>query len=205
MKKLSYLSIPMATIILVAVAIGSRALAMTIVPTFDSTISSAANAVDIKNAINTSASSIGNLFSNPGTVNILFQLSNSNQYLGSTNAAYYSNTYSTFTNLLKSNSSANPANRNLSTAVANLAQGNDASGSLKVLATSALLRVGLGQSAATATYDGTITLSSFYSLSYTRPIAPYNGSNTSYDAVRVIEHEINEVLGGGGGGLGFEQ
>ena len=37
-------------------------------------------------------------------------------------------------------------------------------------------------------------------LTYTQPVPAYDGTNLTYDATRTMEHEIDEVLGGGGSG-----
>jgi hypothetical protein len=110
---------------------------------------------------------------------------------------------------LSADSAANPTNKTLSTAIANLSCGNDANGAKEIAATTALLRVALGDTAATPcfnasgafvtgcgqTYDVVITLSPSLPINYTRPV-----STSSYDAIRMIEHETDEVLGGGGAG-----
>ncbi|MBS0273290.1 MAG: autotransporter-associated beta strand repeat-containing protein [Proteobacteria bacterium] len=200
----------------ILVGISHRADALDIVPTFDSSITSAANAADIENSINIATAAIGGLYSNPGTVKILFQ------YQAPTNASFLGESftqlntlsYSDYTALLTADSNAHPKNSALATAVANLPNGNDANGSKPIEATTALLRAGLGEASATpcfnaqgnfvascnSTYDGVIILNANGGLDFTRPIPAYNGSNIQYDAIETEEHEIDEILGGGGQG-----
>ena len=116
--------------------------------------------------------------------------------------------YTDYTNALKADSTANPSNTVLSTAIANLSKGNGSSGASDIAATSALLRT-LGFTAppcfsATGDYncgasghpfDAILTLASNRPLDYTRPIP---ASPTEYDGLGIIEHGLNEVLGGGG-------
>ena len=54
-------------------ALAGPAHALLIVPTFDSSLTSQGNAVALEAAINTAVSTIDGLYSNPGTVNILFR------------------------------------------------------------------------------------------------------------------------------------
>ena len=197
----------------VALALAHPARALTINPYFDSSIAGASNATDIEATINTGVSAIGSLFSDPGTVNIVFN-TGPGSFLGQSHEGFYSHAYSTYTGLLSADAASNPVNTILATAVANLGRGNDADASRSIEATSADLRVGLGLASATPCYnasgsfvsgcgqlyDGAITLSSTQPLAYVRPVAVYNGSNLQYDALRVVEHEVDEILGGGGPG-----
>src|SRR5579871_6840929 len=189
------------------------ATALTIVTAFAPSIVNAPDASDIENAITTSANAISSLFSNPGTVSIYFEYA-PGSFLGSSDSSYYYDSYSTIVSELTANATANPQDSVLASALANLANGNDSSGAKDILATSAFFREGLNDQTATPcfnstgtfvsscnqTYDGVVTLSSSQPLDFTRPVPAYNGSNQTYDAVRVIEHEIDEVLGGGGSG-----
>jgi len=201
-------------------AAGSPARALTIDATFDNSITTAGNAVNIENAINTSDQQIESLYSNPITVNILYrtQAGGANGFLSDSSSGYYVNAYSDYTGLLQADSTANPANTTLATAVANLDVGNDGvdniqDGTRGIAATSALMRalgvsgdtgcisaVGVFVSSCGQPFDGVITLNSQQALDYTPPTPVYNGSNTEYDAVRALEHEIDEILGGGGSG-----
>ena len=190
---------------LAALAMPARAL--TITPTFDSTVTSAGNAADIQAAINSAASAISALYSDSGNVNIVFRLGSTG--LGSSQSAIYTMPYAGYTAALAADAAANPANTTLATALANLSTGNGAAGTLPIKAGEVQLRVALGVAGATpcfnasgafvsgcnSTHDGVITLSNTASIDYVRPVA-----SGFYDAIAVLEHEINEILGGGGPG-----
>ena len=187
--------------------------ALTIQATFDSSIVNAPDAADIENTINFATNEISSLYSNPGTVTILFKYS-SGSFLGESNSSFYFDTYATVTSELQANLSANPQNTVLATALNNLSSGNDPNGARDIEATSAAFRMGLNDNTATpcfdasgnfvngcdAVFDGVITLSSTQPIDFTRPVPAYDGTNLQYDGVRVAEHEIDEVLGGGGSG-----
>jgi hypothetical protein len=186
-----------------ALAANSPAAALDIVPTF----MGSGWTTSEEAAINAAASDIGSLYSNNAQVNILFQFGSTG--LGQSNWGYTTNTYTAYTNLLKADAAANPQNVDLATALANLSKGNN---SLGVFSTTAQLRalgvniggsfnssgtfVGVGSGA----YDGVITLSNTQPFSFAT-----NGSVTAgqYSALGVSEHEIDEILGGGGTGSGI--
>jgi hypothetical protein len=178
------------------------AAAVTIHPVFEASITSASNAATIETVINAAAGDIGALFSNPGTVIINFGVGTGN-FLGETSTSPYGLSYSDYTSLLAFDAAAHPTNTILSSAVANLSRGNDANGAKPIVATSAQLRVALGLSEALpccSGADGTIMLNSAL-LDFTLGSVPiFNGHNTIYDALGTAEHEIDEVLGGGGQG-----
>jgi autotransporter-associated beta strand protein len=202
-----------------ALLCGPRAAsALNIVPGFDSSIVEAPNAADIENSIDTATAEIGSLIANPGTVKILFM------YTAPTNANFLGESfnqtipisYDTYVGHLVQDSVARPENTVLATAVDNLGSGNDANGAKAVEASTAQLRVALGDRAATpcfdasgnfvdacnATYDGVIVLNNSGVLDFTRPIPAYDNAtnNVLYDAVETEEHEIDEILGIGGWG-----
>lgn len=193
-----------ATVMLVLLAT-APARALLIVPTFDATITSDPNVVTIENAITLAANTIGGLYSDPGTVKIYFQTSGA--VFGQSNTGLYSLSYADYVAALQADAAANPTNTTLNTAVTHLASGNDANGARPIAATSALFRVGLGFSGATpcfnavgtftsgcnAVYDGVVTINN--ALNYAG-----QGGGVNSQAVTVIEHEIDEVLGGGGPG-----
>jgi hypothetical protein len=196
-----------------AVAIASRlaspAHALVIVPDFDTSITSAGDTAQVEGSIKAAIGTIESLYTNPGTVGIVFEQA-SGSFLGESEADDYTETYAAYKALLQADSAANPANTALATAIAYLPQGNDASGTNSIAATSALLRVGLGVAGATPcfngsgtfvsgchqTYDGVVTLSTSYSYFF----SPAGYSPSLYNATAVLEHEIDEILGGGGQG-----
>jgi hypothetical protein len=187
---------------MVSLSVGLPALAVTIEPVYESSITSASNKVAIETVLNAATHDIGSLFSNPGTIVIDFGVGSGN-FLGESSTAPYSLSYADYTSLLRADSAANPANTVLSSAIANLSTGNDANGAKPILATSADLRVALGLSEALpccSGADGTIILNSSL-LDWTIGAVPaFNGSNTIYDALGTAEHEIDEILGAGGQG-----
>jgi hypothetical protein len=185
---------------------------LTIVPTFDSTITGAANAVQIEAAIDSAVGTIDGLYStlNAVTDNVYFQLG-PGSFLARSNDGFFGESYTSYTNALKADSTANPSNTVLSTAIANLSKGNDSSGASPIAATTGLLRM-LGFTAppcysatgdfncgaAGHPFDAIVTLSTTQPLHYTRPTPAF--PPTEYDALGAIEHELDEVLGGGGPG-----
>ena len=94
---------------------------------------------------------------------------------------------------LRRDSIANPSNTTLATAVANLSKGNDAKGADKV-AISGALGVALGMMA-TGNSDATITINSSANFALSGTVL-----SAQYDLDGGLEHELDEVLGGGGAG-----
>jgi hypothetical protein len=190
---------------LAAAALTGPAHALLIVPTFDlnpagdvNSLNNTTNPAAEVAAINTAISTIDNLYSNPGTVYVLFNF-NSGVFGQSQNEETFV-PYSQYTGQLAANSAANPGNKVLASAVANLSKGNTAD---YVLGTTAFLRVGMGFVGPGTTpalsaggfpgpFDGIISVNNLS----TSPTGP--GQNSQ--ATSVVEHELNEVLGGGGTG-----
>jgi hypothetical protein len=170
--------------------------ALLIAPTFDSTITGAGNAAQIENAINAAIGTIDGLYSNPITLSVNFMLGPISE-VSTSNLPFFDVTYSAYVGALQADAAANPANAALATALANLSKGNNASGASDMAITQAQLRMlGLGSGSG---FDGTVTLSSTQPLDYIRPI-PSSPPPIEYDAIGAIEHELDEVLGGGGAG-----
>jgi hypothetical protein len=180
---------------------------------FDSTITSASNASEIESAIGTASSTIGSMYSNNTQVNIYFEYI-PGSFLGASESTIYSGFTTGNYNFLSSlNAAANPSNAYLAEGLAHIASGNGADPNTTMIATSADLRaLGLntpggfntsGQFVgAGGTVDAVIALSSSFGndFNYTENIPAYNGSNLQYSAINTVEHEIDEVLGGGGAG-----
>jgi hypothetical protein len=201
---------------LVALVSGVRpAAALTIVPYFDSSITGAGvtDTAQVESAINDAIGTIDSLYTNTGSVGIVFS-QGSGSFLGQSETADYNLSYSGYTSALTAASTSAPSNSILSTAVANLASGNKTSGGGTVFVTSADGRVALGQSGMTGCfnsggafvnscgqpYDGVVTLTTSYTLNYGK--TPVAGE---YSAVDAMEHEIDEILGGGGQGSVLNQ
>lgn len=184
------------------------AAALTITPFFGSSITGAANAAQVEGAINAAIGTIDSLYSNIGSVGIVFSQA-SGGFLGQSTTSDYSLDYASYVADLTAASHLEPGNTVLSSAVANLASGNKPNSGGAVLLTSAAARVGLGLFGASGcfnsggafvntcgqSFDGVVTLTNSFTLNYgTTAVAG------QYSAVQAVEHEINEILGGGGQG-----
>jgi hypothetical protein len=174
-------------------AAASQGHALTIMGTFDSTITGRSDAAAIEAQINT-AMSFYSVFSNPATVNILFQMGNTG--LGGSSTGLYADPYATYVGYLAADAALHPENTVLPVALANIASDNHKD---EIAFTSANGRA-LGQNtpgAVTAAhYDGVVTLSNTPGLiSFGDTVGP-----SQYAAMPVIQHEIDEVLGVGGPG-----
>jgi hypothetical protein len=173
---------------------------LVIAPTFDSSILNNPNSAAIQSTINQAIAIYHSLFSDPITVNILFRYSTAlpngdpmGTALAHSNFVIYTLPWNTYVNALigdaktGSDGTANASlpGSPLSTSVIPSSAGGRA--------------VGLGTSPAmfadgTVTpggpYDGIVTINSSQQFQFTRP-----PSATKYDALRTVEHEIDEVLG----------
>lgn len=198
-------------VVLAAIGSAKPSQALTISPLFDSSVTGSANAANYESAVNTAISRIEGLYSDPGTVSIVFKYA-FGSFLGQSSTARASVSYNLYTNALALDAAANPQNNVLTTALANLSKGNDANGAMPISATEALLRVGLNigglspcfnasgsfiSGCVGGSYDGVVTLSKSYGFSFSEP---FSTSSNKYDAIATFEHEINEILGGGGQG-----
>ena len=175
---------------------GHEASALTIAPTFDASVSAPA-----KSAIETAISTIDSLYTNPGTISVYFEMQDNSSFVGESAYEYYLDPYANFEARLTADATANPSNSVLATGLAHLASGNQPGSGGAVLVTSAFARLVLDEYAApgvqigTTDYDGEIVLSDYYNLNYTT--TPVAGA---YSAIATAEHELDEVLGGGGAG-----
>jgi hypothetical protein len=115
----------------------------------------------------------------------------------STDQFYLGYSYASYTAALAADAAANPLNTTLATAVAHLAQGNDANGA-KDLALSygqALILSAYGLAPPSAPPNASINIAANQPFTFSGPV-----SGSSFDAVGGLEHELDEVLGGGGAG-----
>ena len=124
-------------------------------------------------------------------------------YLGHSDSTIYSPNYATYTAYMLANAAAN-SNTIEQTAYNNLGYGNDSNGVAPLEVTSADMRAISGNSGykggldatgnitSTGTYDGVITLNAAKLSGF--------GGGGSFSAGRVIQHEVDEVLGIGGAG-----
>lgn len=171
-----------------ALAWCSPCFALTITPTFDSTITSDANSTAIENTINQAIQFYDNTFSDPITVTIKFQEISSG--LGSSNWWDYNIPYSTFRAAL----AADATTANDATALAHLpnVSTNPVTGTSGINVKTANIHA-LGMTGFTSGlpggFDGVIGLNT----SITFP--PNNSSSSTYSLLSVTDHEIDEVLG----------
>jgi hypothetical protein len=186
--------------LIAAMLLAHAARALTITPSFDSSITDAPNAAAIERSITDVIGTYDRLIRDPVDVSVFFARTVlPSNFLSQSVASLYPVSYESYTSLLAANALAfrNPV---LSTAVSNLALGNT---SQVVVASSAGLRA-LGVTSATGlvgtdgvrghgTLDGVVFLSSGPALQYSRPVLPHH-----VDAGWAIAHEIDEVLGIGG-------
>ena len=180
-----------------ALAASASATGLNIVATFDSSITGNVNAVAIENDINTAIGTIDGLYSNTVTVPVTFSYTGltGNTLLQTQVDGYFGSTYSNYVNLLKADSAANPGNLVLATAIANLGTGNTG-GTNTTFGGMAIDGAQWGMLGNTNAFQGaTITINSNQPFALTG-----TADNSHYDLVGGLEHELNEVLGGGGVG-----
>jgi hypothetical protein len=181
-----------------ALAPRSSATGLNIVATFDNSITSNSNAVAIENDINTAIVTIDGLYSNAVTVPVTFSYTGltGNTLLQTQIQALFPSTYTNYVNLLQADSAANPANLVLAQAIAHLGTGNTG-GTNTTLGGMAIDGAQWGMLGNTNAFQGaTITINSNQPFALTGPANP----SSTYDLVGGLEHELDEVLGGGGVG-----
>jgi hypothetical protein len=176
--------------VMATAAIHGQAASLVIVPTFDSTITSLAQAATIEATIKAAIATYEADITNPITVNITFK--NLTSGLGTSSFNNYVVAYPTYLNALKATKTS-PSD---TTALAGLpaTTTNPVNATSSVLVKSALAKaLGLGTTlnlAATAS-DGTVGINtSVMNLSRTGTQVA-----TKYDLQTVLMHEIDEVLG----------
>jgi hypothetical protein len=181
----------------------SPAAALTIDPTYG-----AGTNATVDGAINTAISTLDGLYSNAVTIPVTFTYTPATTTSGcktcileDTNQTVVKEAYATYVSQLTADSAANPQNTVLPIALAHLGSGNNASGSAPMVITGNQLYMLSGNNAdigATININANIT-----NFAFSRPVA-----STQFDAIGGLEHELDEVLGGGGGGStlnGIEQ
>ncbi len=177
---------------LLAVAPNASA-GLVITPNFDSSITGNGNAAAIEGAINSAIATIDGLFSNSVNIGVTFTYDPAAAgNLLSSDASYYCENYSTYVGQLITDSTANPANTVLASAIANLGTGNDSGGGSQMALAGAQLAM-LGVSGKPG--NAVININSNAAFVFSRPV-----SSGQFDAIGGLEHELDEVLGGGGGG-----
>lgn len=189
--------LPPAMVVALAAGLASPAQGLVITPTYDATIGGNATIVA---AIGTAITAVQSLYSDSGTVGIYFAFDGA--VFGQSNNGISTRTLAQYTAALQADVTANPANTVLASALSFVGTGNTAP---NVQGTTAYLRVALGFSttpcfSATGVFSGACgavndAVISLGNLNYTPGGAGFNS-----EGVGVIEHELNEVLGGGGAG-----
>jgi hypothetical protein len=162
--------------------------------TFDSSILSSPNAAAIEGAINTAIGVIDGLYTNATVIPVKFTYDPASAgNLLSTTQAFYTLSYSNYVGLLQADSAANPQNTVLTTALAHLSSGNGAGGGATMLINGNQYNMLTGTTAHPA--SSVININSLQAFAFSRPV-----SSSSYDLIGGLEHELDEVLGGGGAG-----
>jgi PEP-CTERM motif len=165
-----------------------------IVPVFDSSITGNSNASEIEGAIDSAISTIGSLYSNNITQTVDFSYTAAAPgNLLSTTQFFFPESYAGYVSALTADSAANPGNTVLATAIANLSKGNDANGAKDLaLTTSELSVLGIGSAPPSPPQ---ININSSQPFAFSRPVP-----GSEFDLTGGLEHELDEVLGGGGAG-----
>ena len=184
-------------------AVASQSHALVIVPTFDSSITGAANAAEIEGRID-SALSFYNRFTNDATVKIVFQIGDTG--LGQNASTIYGPlTAFDYESFLAADSAAHPENKVLAGALPHINDGNGASDPLVGALSANLRALGLDTPGAFAA-DGSFLTGGDFDAIITLSDAPdrlaYGDTvpDGEYGANQTIQHEVDEVLGFGGAG-----
>ena len=183
-----------AAVAVIALAAAAPADALVIQAEYDSSITSNANAAAIENSIQSAIQTMDSLYGNNVTQQVTFTYdSGASGDLLSTFQYYNKVSYASYVAALKADSAANPGNTVLSTAIAHLGAGNDANGQAPVALSDTLLSMlGLGNE---SSINPVININSNVAFSFAGT-TPAN----EYDLQAGLEHELDEVLGGGGAG-----
>lgn len=171
---------------------GAATQALTITPTFGSSITGDANAAAIESTINAAIAVYQSRFSDPANIKINFQAMTSG--LGQSNTWLLNGSYASFRGLLAADAtSASDATAlaSLPTGSANPIPGHSADNIY--LSTAEYQALGGGSVTTPNGFDGTVSLNTLL----TDIGSP--GSSGQYSLLAVVEHEIDEVLGLGSG------
>jgi hypothetical protein len=185
-----------------------------IVPTFDSSITALGDAAAVEAAISNATHAIQGDFENSFDVPILFKAAHGglDGFLATTRSTFFRRTYRDYSDSLESAASFQPGNAVLKTAVNNLSSGNKGGTDGVIVTNTVLQALGVpasdvpggfdanGNFVGLGVFDGVVTINVDQPFNYTEPVPVYDGHNVTYDATRAVEHEIDEVLGGGGSG-----
>lgn len=164
--------------------------ALTIVPTFDASITSDTNATTIENTINSALQLYQARFSDPITVTILFKEISTSGLYGQSQWSYYDLSYSSYRSALASH--ATTANDTLALSLLPATSANPVTGTDKIsVKTANMHALGIsGASGLTGGYDGIIGLHTSQ-LNLSRASTASNKG----DLLSTVCHEVDEVLG----------
>jgi|GEM_PF-6172458 len=177
---------------LASVALIGPAAALTLTPSYGTSLTSQGDALAVESAITNAIGAIDALYANNATIPVLFEYNSGLGGGASTSSAIYSSIpYNTWRSDLVSGSTANPGNTALSMAVAHLPAAGTVSQTMTV--TAPYYNAVMGQSLSLC-FDGSGGFVSGCGASYAAVVT------LSGTSVAVIEHELDEVLGGGGAG-----
>ena len=201
------------TVIGASMALTLPASAVIIVPSYTTALSSQGNAATIESAIATAIAAVDALYTNPGTIQVLFDYNAGLGNGGGSSDATDTLSYATYRNALASDSAANPTNTILATAVASLPAANNppASAANGVEVSTTLEKLVLNISGITPCFDSSGVFNGGCHQAYDSVVSLGNlnysgtGAGNNSQGVTVLEHELNEVLGGGGQGTTLNQ
>ena len=192
---------------LCATALTAPAHALTITATFDSSITSLANAAQVEGSITAAVDALNGLYSNAGTIPVLFTYDGSLGGGAMTSNVVFAPSYNSYLSALQAQAAANPGNTPLATALAHLPASGSVSQSVAATAAFRNLVMGAGLSTCFTASGGFNCSTGQYaamvavSAPSTNVSAFYASSpGTSSEATAAAEHELDEVLGGGGAG-----
>ena len=171
-----------------------------ITPTFDASIQNNPNSAAIQSMINQAIAIYQSLFSDPITVNILFRYSTTlpngspmGTALAHSNFVVYDIPWNAYVSALNGDAkTGNDASANASLPgsplTANVVPSSAGGRAIGLGTAPAMFANGTVSSG--GPYDGIVTVNSSQPFQFTRP-----ATGTKYDALRSVEHEIDEVLG----------
>jgi hypothetical protein len=174
---------------------------LTIVPTFDASITNNPNSAAIKAAINQAIAVIQSTFSDPITVSILFRYANTAPdgsplepgFIAASRFVYYLVPWNTYLNSLRADAKSandNTANGTLPTSAMSTNLLPSSAGGRAVGLDTPPAMFSNGSVGSGGAYDGIVTLNSSAPIQFVRPPAAGN-----FDAQHSVEHEVDEILG----------
>jgi hypothetical protein len=183
-----------------ASVLAGAAQAVTIVPTFDSSFGAAPDVGAAESAVQAAIATVDSLYATPGTIPVLFRFDPS--VTGFSQNALVTSSYDSWLGRLAAISAANPGQAVLSTAVASLPASGTVSQPMGFTAPYANLIMGQGLFLG---FDASGTYHNQGGQSFAAVVTLGSSNNTSSPgfnapAAQLAEHELDEVLGGGGAG-----